>query len=214
MSSTLACPRCRATTLRRIVRGRGAAPAAVSRAQFEALDQEEQGCLVFADSHHWRCKACWYSWIDPVLAYRDWPADEALRNRFATSEPGFQARTRLACEVMASRWRVEDAGLTHVLYARPEPASTERLRPGERGVAQGPLSPRGRIGPLTPGEFAQRFWREGFVPQWIDFVSCEARRTKLCFQVLVCGRYANHPDLLFYDDGGLAPFHLTSPTSG
>ena len=85
------------------MRGRAAVPPVLSRAQFEALDQEEQGCQVFADSHHWRCKSCWYSWIDPLLAYRGWPSDAALRERVATSEQGFLARTRLACGAMASR---------------------------------------------------------------------------------------------------------------
>ncbi len=67
------------------------------------------------------------------------------------------------------------------------------------------------LAPLTESETIDWLWRNGKVPEWID-VSVQRCDKKVSFiQLLCCGRYTANDELLYHQQAGRPPFHVTSP---
>jgi hypothetical protein len=63
------------------------------------------------------------------------------------------------------------------------------------------------IGPLSHDQVVNLLWQNKLVPEWIDIVPWEARENGLVFQLICCGRFAEHEPLLYHGREGYLPFH-------
>lgn len=67
------------------------------------------------------------------------------------------------------------------------------------------------LGPWSADQVVNHLWREGKVPEWID-AAVEAEEVgRTLIGLCCCGRFTASQELLYHQDGGLAPFHIVSP---
>jgi hypothetical protein len=66
--------------------------------------------------------------------------------------------------------------------------------------------------PLAADEVVDLLCRNNLVPEWIDISIERADSEHTYFQLLCCGRFTADDPLLYYRDGGSAPFGCKSPS--
>ncbi len=72
----------------------------------------------------------------------------------------------------------------------------DTLRPG--------ILPR----PREASEVVDCLWRDGKIPEWIDILVRRVTPEFTIFKLECCGRFTENRDLLYYRDGGCAPFGI------
>ena len=83
------------------------------------------------------------------------------------------------------------------------------LRPGEV-VYPTDRSPGAPLD-LAEHEVLDLLWRSGDVPEWIDVRVFDVVAGATIVELSVCGRFTSKDGLLYHQQGGRPPFHVTSP---
>lgn len=72
---------------------------------------------------------------------------------------------------------------------------------------------RSRPMPLesTEDQVMDLLWRDGRIPEWIDLSVVGMQPGVTIVELSVCGRFTSDERLLYHQEGGRPPFHVTSP---
>ena len=110
--------------------------------------------------------------------------------------------------VEVARHYLEESLPSNVLYRLPLDASYDAnpLREGLVVVRQEP-----QYVVASRDEAIRLLWRDGLVPQWVDFCVADETGTATVVEALVCGRFTTRTDLLYHQREGYPPFHVTGP---
>jgi hypothetical protein len=68
-----------------------------------------------------------------------------------------------------------------------------------------------RLTGCTAQEAIDLLWRDGRVPEWVDVSVIGVTRSATLLQLLCCGRFTANDDLLYHENEGRPPFHVTGP---
>lgn len=82
----------------------------------------------------------------------------------------------------------------------------ERVYPDDRRA-----HPSERVSRLDIDELVDLLWRDGAVPEWIDFSVEAADQEATIVEVMSCGRFTTNEALLYHQREGRPPFHVLGP---
>lgn len=67
------------------------------------------------------------------------------------------------------------------------------------------------VSTASADEVADRLWRDGFVPEWINVSVSHEDEHFTHIKLECCGRYSATPRMMYHVREGLPPFHVISP---
>lgn len=128
--------------------------------------------------------------------------------------PTFLARLEDACAIAIAACRsmaIQEVPDAFALLVKPNSSCDTHVREGEVTFPEESLPDGQWLGPMSPVEFVDRFWRSGMIPKWIDVSVDSVTPERAIVQALVCGRFTAWASLLYHVETGRPPFHVTSP---
>ena len=87
----------------------------------------------------------------------------------------------------------------------------DTLSEGEFVYPNDPLRVGNLTHSLTLDQVVDLLWRDSRVPEWIDMSACRTTPDFTLLSLMCCGRFTDHPDLLYYADSAHCPFGIKSP---
>ena len=88
----------------------------------------------------------------------------------------------------------------------------EHLKPTENTHPELAMGDRDYLGPKMEGDIIDRLWIDGTVPVWIDISVYRTDSNYTYLDLLACNRFSGESSDYYYEDRGMGPFGVKSPT--